>query len=193
MSSFKKILTTPFFDLEATEETDPLGEPYYRMRSANSVIICVLDHSDRFLLVRQYRPNIEYQTLEFPAGAIEPNETQADAAHREFEEETGHLSSLLKIGSARLMMNRSTNKEFLFFGVGATLSKSPCVDSSISLEKIQRHDFIEMVKEDKFEQLAALGLLAQASLRLGLDLFASSFEEIQTAFSKQLGTEEANY
>ena len=50
-----------------------------------------------------------------------------------------------------------------------------------------------MVKEDKFEQLAALGLLAQASLRLGLDLFASSFEEIQTAFSKQLGTEAANY
>ena len=50
-----------------------------------------------------------------------------------------------------------------------------------------------MVKEDKFEQLAALGLLAQASLRLGLDLFTSSFEEIQTAFSKQLGTEETDY
>ena len=192
MSTFRKILTTPFFDLEATEETDPLGEPYYRMRSANSVIICVLDHSDRFLLIRQYRPNIEYQTLEFPAGAIEPNETEVDAAQREFEEETGHSSPLLKIGSARLMMNRSTNKEFLF-GVGTTLSKSPCVDSSISLEKIQRNDFIEMVKEDKFEQLAALGLLAQASLRLGLDLFTSSFEEIQTAFSKQLGTEETDY
>lgn len=54
------------------------------------VVAIIAEDGDRNLvLVRQYRKPIEDITLEIPAGAIEPNEGAADAAHREMVEETG--------------------------------------------------------------------------------------------------------
>ncbi len=41
------------------------------------------------LLVKQYRNALDQETLEIPAGGIEPNETALECVMREIEEETG--------------------------------------------------------------------------------------------------------
>jgi ADP-ribose diphosphatase len=66
-----------------------------------AVAIIALDGSDRWLLVRQYRPPARKQLLEIPAGTLEPGEEPAVTAARELREETGFAAaSIERIGGA---------------------------------------------------------------------------------------------
>lgn len=48
---------------------------------------------DRYVLVRQYRYALGRETLEFPAGRLDPGEEPLDSARRELKEETGYLAT----------------------------------------------------------------------------------------------------
>lgn len=54
-------------------------------------ILAVVDN--KVLLVKQYRYVVQEETIELPAGKIEPNEDLAICALRELEEETGYSAS----------------------------------------------------------------------------------------------------
>lgn len=114
--SFKVCFTTPFFSVEATDRLYE-DEPYYRIVNGDGVILGVLDNYDQFVLVRQFRPNLGYKTLEFPAGGMEGNETPLEAANRELLEETGVTAKFIYLGPTRLQMNRMIHLEHLFFGI----------------------------------------------------------------------------
>lgn len=51
-------------------------------------ILAIIDN--KILLVKQYRYVVQEETIELPAGKIEPNEDLAICALRELEEETGY-------------------------------------------------------------------------------------------------------
>ena len=51
-------------------------------------ILAIIDN--KVLLVKQYRYVVQEETIELPAGKIEPNEDLAICALRELEEETGY-------------------------------------------------------------------------------------------------------
>lgn len=113
---FKKTFSTPFFDIEesiAPYLTENL--PYYRLTGLDSVICCVMTFKEEFVMVRQFRPNIEEYSLEFPAGGLVPNEKPLEAANRELLEETGFSSDFIYLGDFKLMMNRTNIKEHIFF------------------------------------------------------------------------------
>ena len=57
-------------------------------------ILAVIDH--KVLLVKQYRYVVQEETIELPAGKIEPNEDLAICALRELEEETGYSAKEMK-------------------------------------------------------------------------------------------------
>lgn len=50
----------------------------------------------KILLVRQFRNALDRETLEIPAGGINPGEPPLEAAARELEEETGYKSASLE-------------------------------------------------------------------------------------------------
>ncbi len=54
------------------------------------VIIAKIMKSNKYVLIRQYRPAINALVLEFPAGLIDPGETVEETALRELTEETGY-------------------------------------------------------------------------------------------------------
>lgn len=54
---------------------------------------------DELLLVRQYRYPIDQETLEIPAGKIDPGETPEVCANRELREETGYQGTLTHLGT----------------------------------------------------------------------------------------------
>ncbi len=53
----------------------------------------------RVLMVEQYRPAIRRNTLELPAGLIEPGESPLEAARRELMEEAGYDAELKELFS----------------------------------------------------------------------------------------------
>ncbi len=59
------------------------------MRHPPSVVLIPIDDDGRVVLVRQYRPSVDRELWELPAGSLEPGETAEAAAARECEEEIG--------------------------------------------------------------------------------------------------------
>lgn len=183
-NKFKTILKTPFFSIEESYSVDEINKlPYYRLNEKESVVGCVLDNEDNFLLVKQYRPNLEKKTIEFPAGGIEKNETSFNALLREIREEIGFHVEYVYLGSYYLKMHRSTNLEHVFFCMNPTLIKNIKIEQGIELIKISRTKFLEIIIDNKFEQLAALGILQLASIKLGIDVLFAPLEEIKKIFN----------
>ena len=113
--SFKESYRTPYFSIEEGTDPNNVSPPYYRLTTGESAICCVLNSLGEFIMVEQYRPNIDAITLELPAGSIKSGELPIVAASREFEEETGMICDFLSLGSFHLMMNRVNSQEHVFF------------------------------------------------------------------------------
>ncbi len=169
--SYSKVYETPFFTVESTENYCANGEPYFRINTKDSIICCLLDKWDNILLVEQFRPNLGYSTIEFPAGGIEDGETPHNAAIREIQEEIGMNCDLFYLGRYRLMMNRTINSEHLFLGLtdGKVIGKS---EHGIQMRSIARKQFSEFINAGNIEQLAALGLIKLIDLRFKIDFLS---------------------
>ena len=63
---------------------------------APGAAIVAVDPDGQVLLVRQYRPAVDADLLELPAGIVDPGEQPIDTARRELEEETGYTAGHLE-------------------------------------------------------------------------------------------------
>lgn len=185
--SFTEVFSTGYFSIEASDLVFPCGEPYYRLCHADSAIVCVMNDDGHFILVRQFRPNLGCHTLEFPAGSVEVGENAIKAASREFVEETGMSCNLEKIGKYRVLMNRTQNFEHVFFGIHAKQLSVEVHEKDIEVLSVPRSEFVELVLAGEFQQLAAVGILQIASLRLGVDVMKGSTSEIVDQFHSLYG------
>lgn len=80
------------FSVNLDEVKLPSGRVTERIRVEHpdaSAIIPILDDG-RVLFVKQFRYSIQEETLEIPAGKIDPGEDPETCVRREFEEETGY-------------------------------------------------------------------------------------------------------
>jgi 8-oxo-dGTP pyrophosphatase MutT (NUDIX family) len=181
--AFAPVLSTNYFTLEAAPSSDGRGEPYYRFSGQDSVICCILDQNDHFVMVRQYRPNFERVTLETPAGGVEPDEAPISAARREIFEETGLRCPLLPLGQKfHLMMNRTNIQDYLFFGMLPTRVSGFIPEPGVEVTRVARAGLLQQTLEGKFEQLASLGLLQITGGLLQIDMWHSTLAEIEAAF-----------
>ena len=91
-------------------------ELYHGMELADYVVMCVRTPTGLFPVVRQFRPIIGTETLEFPGGLLESGEATSDTAAREVREETGlTVRRLVPLGSYWTDTGRLTNKTHGFF------------------------------------------------------------------------------
>lgn len=92
-------------------------EDYFVVEARDWAAICPRTVDGRFVLVEQYRPAVERQVLEFPAGTIDPGESPAAAIRRELIEEAGHsVTRLVPLGSYFTDTGRLNNRAHLFYG-----------------------------------------------------------------------------
>ena len=171
---FSKVYETPFFTVESTENDYTNGEPYFRINTKDSIICCLLDKWDNLLLVEQFRPNLGYSTIEFPAGGVEEGETPHSAAIREIQEEVGMNCDLFYLGRYRLMMNRTVSNEHLFLGLtdGKVIGK---LEQGIRTRSIARKKFSEFINAGNIEQLAALGIIKLVDLRFKINFIVATY------------------
>lgn len=185
--SFNPILNTAFFSLEEASPAHPdIQSPYYRITGPDSVICCVLDQSDQFVMVRQYRPNLGMKTLEAPAGGVEKAETPLQAAQREIAEETGLSCALLPLGKTfSLMMNRTNIQDHIFLGMFPESIANFLPESGIEVLRLPRRELLYAAIAGDYRQLAGLGLLQVAGGILEVDMWHSPLEAIEQAFRQQ--------
>lgn len=181
---FNKVFKTDFFTIESSKSEYNQYGPYYRIKSSDSVIVCLIDRNENLILVSQFRPNLQKKTLEFPAGHVDKDENIFQAATREVFEETGYNCKLLFIGKSRLLMNRYINYEHLFIGI---VDEHDLKNSKKDIFLTNRKKFIKLINQSKFEQLAALGLLNYFNIKFNLNFFEedSLYEKINILRERQ--------
>tara|TARA_B100001057_G_C22602993_1_gene853544 strand:- start:33 stop:611 length:579 start_codon:yes stop_codon:yes gene_type:complete len=180
---FKISYSTPFFNIEKGHDSQyPNNQPYYRLTGVDSVICCVMTMQEEFVMVRQFRPNIDEYSLEFPAGGLLKNEKPLEAAKRELMEETCLSSDFLYLGDYRLMMNRTNIKEHLFFGINPRNTNQLTPERGIEVCLVKRQDLSIMSSSGRYKQLAGLGIIHLASNYLGLNIMSKSMDQILEKF-----------
>ena len=115
----------------------------YQIVRRNPCVIIVPLCYDSFILVNEFRPAIEKNILQFPAGKIEFGEEPIDSAIRELEEETGYIADRIsKIGEFYTAPHFSDELIHVFSAECKQMTKSSHTDrEKIVVEKIKCNEF----------------------------------------------------
>lgn len=112
-----------------------------------------VDDEGRILMVRQYRTAIKKESLELPAGGINPGEDTKNCAMRELEEETGYrpleAEHLLDVYTSVGFCNE---KIYLYYTDKLVPSKQNLdEDEYVNVERYTLEELIQMIHEGKIE------------------------------------------
>lgn len=81
---------------DTIEFADGSRHEWIYFKGGEAVGIAAFTKDGKMILTRQYRHPFGKVILDLPGGAVEEGETLLEAAHREFEEETGFVAKKLK-------------------------------------------------------------------------------------------------
>lgn len=104
------VLQNKWYSIRRDKVMRPDGKEgeYYVLQQTDSIYLLAW-HSDKLIMVRQYRYPTGIESWEIPAGGSEAGETVLSAAARELQEETGLVASKLEvIGTFQELSARST-------------------------------------------------------------------------------------
>jgi len=114
--SEKVVFQSEWMDVLAREVEREPGVPYYAVRTPDYANVLALTADQHVLLVRQFRPAIGAETLEFPGGLVDAGETPQQTVGRELMEETGFVANRIELlGTMRPDTGRLTNRLWCFF------------------------------------------------------------------------------
>ena len=114
--SEKVVFQNEWMEVLAREVEGESGAPFYAVRTPDYANVLALTADRHVLLVRQFRPAIGADTLEFPGGLVDAGERPQQTAGRELLEETGFAADGIELlGTLRTDTGRLTNRLWCFF------------------------------------------------------------------------------
>ncbi len=131
---------------------------------------------DHILMVRQWRYAIAGETIEIPAGKVDPGETAEMCAGRELMEETGQRASrLLEIFSYYPAIGYANEMIRIFIASGL---------ERISAQEEDEISGVEILKLDQVHDMIMSGRIRDGKTVIGLSLFRAKKErgEIPDSF-----------
>ncbi|ODA39215.1 NUDIX hydrolase [Desulfosporosinus sp. BG] len=130
------------------------------IRHPGAVAIIALQ-DQQVLMVRQYRYAIAQETLEIPAGKLDPNETPEACAQRELREETGYRGTLEHISTFYTTPGFTDEVMHLFSARDLVWDPlAPDDDEFIGVEKIPWDEAVQKAQRSEFNDAKTiLGIL----------------------------------
>ena len=146
------VLSTPWFKLMA-KKVDNTPEPYYFVQSTDAVSVIAMTPEKKVILVQQYRPAIDSESLELPAGHLKDMETPEDAARRELLEETGYLADKVEfLGVLYPNTTRIGHKLWCYFAPNVIKAKEPELREINKVINCYQSELVEFIKAGKIKQ-----------------------------------------
>ncbi len=143
----------------------PAGEALERdvVHHPGAVAVVALD-GDEVVLVRQYRPVLEREMLELPAGKLDvPGEDRPTAARRELVEEAGYdAPGLVELGSFHNSIGFCDEHTTIY------LATELVPDTAMAVSVEEEYLTVERVHLDEVEGLIDDGTITDAKTVLGL-------------------------
>lgn len=132
------------------------------------VAVFAIDDQDRVALVRQFRYPIGEETLELPAGKLEPGEDPRDSGLRELVEETGLVpKTFLPMGLSYSSPGIFAERIYLFFAKDLA-QEAPRPDDGEFVETIwvPYQELLDMARQGKIQDGKTLAGILKASFLL---------------------------
>lgn len=129
-----------------------LEDEFYEIVEHANAVAVLTEREGKVLFVRQYRPAIKSQTLEIPAGLIDPGETPEQAAGRELAEEAQLTGDLEYLNAFYLSPGYCDEKLFIFRATNlAPAYAEPDEDEDITVEWLDPRAVLADSREGKIE------------------------------------------
>eukprot|EP00984_Skeletonema_dohrnii_P000116 scaffold35_cov117-Skeletonema_dohrnii-CCMP3373.AAC.9 len=157
------------------------------------VILAILRHDpndisrDEIVCVKQFRPPLDAYTIELPAGLIDAGEEPANAAVREFQEETGYIGKVLDVSPASYLSPGLTNESACLVRLEVDMTQEANLKN---YENQNLHDGLEGCEKDRgleklmIPRVGMLNALHDMQQKEGVKVFAALYS---LALGMQIG------
>ncbi len=132
-----------------------------------TAVLCVTEREE-VVLVRQYRHGLRGDSLELPAGVIEPSEPLLACAQRELLEETGYASERwVELSSVSTEPSRHTTRAHFFCASGARRVADLSLDESEHVEVVlvPKAELLPMIDRGEIVHGVHVGAILLAARR----------------------------
>lgn len=158
------VFSTPWFEIIAkTIRGKPPEEPHFCLSTLDYVAILAVNEREEIVFVSQYRPTVEREVIEFPAGAVEKGEEPAAAAMRELEEETGYSAGKMELlGALPTDTGRMTNHSWCYFASDLRRKKNWVPEPDLSVLHCPMAEFPRWIEDGKPGNILHMALIGMA-------------------------------
>jgi 8-oxo-dGTP pyrophosphatase MutT (NUDIX family) len=123
------------------------------------------------LIVRQYRPAVEHETLELPSGLVDPGETPKEAARRELLEETGYEAGEMELlGGMEPDVGRLGNRIWACVAKGVRPVEGRVPEDGIAVLTWSMEELSQAMVDGRFDHALHVAVVMIAVLKGGVRL-----------------------
>ena len=157
----------PWFNLCSLPIETPSGHKatYYTMSCGDWVKVVTIDQEGKFVLVDQFRPVNEAQSLEVPGGTIEPSDPSPEfAGRRELLEETGYDAKEFRyLGWVYSNPALFNNRCHIIAAIDAFPKQRPNLDpgESMNVQLLSRAELLEKITDGTIRHSLVLSALSK--------------------------------
>jgi 8-oxo-dGTP pyrophosphatase MutT (NUDIX family) len=159
---------TPWFEILA-KTIRPGEEPYYSLRLPDYAAVVALTDDERVLIVRQYRPAVEHDTLELPSGLVDPGEMPGETARRELLEETGYEAAEVEVlGGMETDTGRMGNRIWGCVAKGVRRVEGRAPEAGITVLTWSLDELAQAMVDGRFNMTLHVAVVMMAVLKGGV-------------------------